>query len=125
MTAAMALIGIGYASGHSQLVMEQTFFMETSACDGMSCRKEIIGANETLGVGAVPTCSQATTYWNGTLDHGESHLHEGRTQQSRALPCDWLSSLTPTLSRKDLLASINAGLQRLRFRCRGMNSFAG
>lgn len=70
--AAAVLSGIGHASGHSQLVMEETFFMETSTCDGMSCRKEIIGANETLGVGALVTCSQSTTYWRGALDYGES-----------------------------------------------------
>ncbi|CAM9594067.1 unnamed protein product, partial [Hapterophycus canaliculatus] len=78
-SAVMVLNGIRHVSGHSQLVMEQTFFMETSACDGMSCRKEIIGANETLGVGAVATCSKRTTYWKGNLNHapmGQTELFE-------------------------------------------------
>ncbi|CAM9213073.1 unnamed protein product, partial [Scytosiphon promiscuus] len=76
---AMMLSGIGYASGHSQVVMEETFSMETSACDGMSCRKEIIGANEALGVGAVAACSQSTNYWKGDLEYapaGHTELFE-------------------------------------------------
>lgn len=69
--AVVVLSNVGLVSGHSQLVMEQTFYMETSACEGVSCRKEIIGANETLGVGAVDDCSHNTTYWHEDLDQGE------------------------------------------------------
>ncbi|CAM9620083.1 unnamed protein product, partial [Ectocarpus sp. 4 AP-2014] len=65
---AMMLSKVGLVSGHSQLVMEQTFYMETSSCEGVSCRKEIIGANETLGVGAIEDCSHNTTYWHEDLD---------------------------------------------------------
>lgn len=71
----MMLSKVGLVSGHSQLVMEQTFYMETSSCEGVSCRKEIIGANETLGVGAVEECSHNTTYWHEDLDQSEFKLY--------------------------------------------------
>lgn len=68
--AAMALGWVSRVSGHSQLVMEETFHMDTTTCEGASCRREIIGANETLGVGAVIDCAPRMTYWHGTLDNG-------------------------------------------------------
>lgn len=68
--AALALGWASRVSGHSQLVMEQTFHMDTTTCEGASCRREIIGANETLGVGAVIDCSPRKTYWHGTLQNG-------------------------------------------------------
>lgn len=71
--AALALGWISHVSGHSgysQLVMEEEFQMDTTTCEGFSCRREIIGANETLGVGAVIDCSARNTYWHGTLADG-------------------------------------------------------
>lgn len=68
--AALALGWVSCVRGRSQLVMEQTFHMDTTTCEGASCRKEIIGANETLGVGSVFDCSGRKTYWHGTLENG-------------------------------------------------------
>ena len=68
--AAVALGWVGHVSGHSQLVMEQSFHMDTTTCVGASCRKEIIGANEALGVGSVDDCSARKIYWHGTLHNG-------------------------------------------------------
>ena len=68
---ALALGWLSRVSGHSQLVMEQSFHMDTTTCEGASCRKEIIGANEALGVGSVVDCSARKTYWHGTLENGE------------------------------------------------------
>ncbi len=67
----LVLAWAGGVSGYSQLVMEQTFQMDTMTCEGVSCRREIIGANETLGVGAVMDCSPKKTYWHGGLGTGE------------------------------------------------------
>lgn len=68
--AALALGWVSRVSGYSQLVMEQSFHMDTTTCDGASCRKEIIGANEALGVGSVEDCSPRKIYWHGTLKNG-------------------------------------------------------
>ena len=69
--AAAALGWAGGANGYSQLVMEETFLMDTMTCEGASCRRELIGANEALGVGAVMDCSPRKTYWHGSQDTGE------------------------------------------------------
>lgn len=68
--AALALGWVSRVSGHSQLVMDETFLMDTTTCEGTSCRKEIIGSNEALGVGSVLDCSARKTYWHGTLKNG-------------------------------------------------------
>lgn len=58
----LALGRLGLVCGSSsQLVMNERFIMETASCEGLSCRKQIIGANETLGLGAYE-CSKGVTY---------------------------------------------------------------
>lgn len=63
--ATLALVvgsGPGLVDARAQLVMEQTFVMETETCVGVSCRKQIIGANETFGVGADGACTKGNHY---------------------------------------------------------------
>eukprot|EP00752_Nemacystus_decipiens_P018756 g16816.t1 len=50
--------------------------MDTTTCEGASCRKEIIGANEALGVGSVYECSARKTYWHGTLQNAPTDKTE-------------------------------------------------
>ena len=59
---ALALSWVNSSSGKLQLVMEENFFMATSACEGLSCRKQIVGANETFGLAAHQACSKGETY---------------------------------------------------------------
>ncbi|CAN0250419.1 unnamed protein product, partial [Pylaiella littoralis] len=66
--ATVALGWVGLVRGHSHLVMEKTFSMATTSCEDLSCRKEIYGANETMGVGAASHCSQRITYWDGAIE---------------------------------------------------------
>lgn len=66
--AVLALSGLGVVDGRpqAQLVTEEVFFVETSECDGASCRKQFIGANETFGMGAHNECSKGKSYGHYT-----------------------------------------------------------
>lgn len=59
----------GVAATSHQLVHEETFPMATSTCEGMSCRHQIVGSNETFGLAAHATCTKGVHY--GSPEKGE------------------------------------------------------
>lgn len=59
----------GVAATNHQLVHEETFSMATSTCEGVSCRHQIVGSNETFGLAAHATCSKGVHY--GSPEKGE------------------------------------------------------
>lgn len=58
----LALSVVNPVRGKSQLVMEKTFFQATSICEGLSCRKQIVGANEAFGIAGYRDCTKGETY---------------------------------------------------------------
>lgn len=63
----------GVAGTKHQLVHQETFSMATSTCEGVSCRHQIVGANETFGLAAHATCSKGVHY--GSPHEGERVTH--------------------------------------------------
>lgn len=73
--AVMLLLGValqmGVAEGNSQLILEQSFRMETATCEGVSCRRQLIGGAEAYGLGAHTMCTSRTQYVNDTSGTGK------------------------------------------------------
>lgn len=58
----LALSVVDPVRGKSQLVMEKNFFLATSICEDLSCRKQIVGATEAFGIAGYRDCTKGETY---------------------------------------------------------------
>lgn len=60
------------AGNHAQLIMERTFTIETSTCEGLACRKQLVGGAEAHGLSAHSMCTNRVQYVHDINAAGET-----------------------------------------------------
>lgn len=66
-----ATLRLGVVAGNSQLVLETSYMMESTTCEGLGCRKQIVGGAEAYGLGAHSMCTNRAQYVDNISSAGE------------------------------------------------------
>lgn len=73
-----AALRVVIVEGNSQVVLETSYMMESTSCEGVACRRQIVGAAEAHGLGAHTMCTSRAQYVDNIISTGKGTTRGGR-----------------------------------------------